>query len=380
MPTANSITQLFGIDTPLIQAPMAGAQGVDMVVAVSEAGGLGSLPCAMLTPDQARNQIESIQSQTKRPFNVNFFCHDEVSVTSEHHSVWQQALAPYYAEAGLDPAATAEGARREPFSDVMCELIEEFVPAVVSFHFGLPAESLVARVKQAGCRVISSATTVEEARWLAANGCDAIIAQGVEAGGHRGYFLNQSMPQAVATQVGTFSLLPQVVEAVDIPVIAAGGIADADTVSAAFALGAAAVQIGTAFLYCDEALISGLHRDALMQTAPDESALTNLFSGRPARGLMNRVMRELGPLSNATPPFPAAGTLLAPLKAHHEKLASADFSSLWAGQGYALSREYISRHLTEPGSGPEAGDGRHGISAAALTRALAKHTRLNATG
>ncbi len=224
----------------------------------------------------------------------------------------------------------------------MCALVEEIAPKVVSFHFGLPEKSLLARVKDTGCRVLSSATTVAEARWLEENGCDAIIAQGYEAGGHRGMFLTED----VTAQAGTIALLPQVVDAVDVPVIAAGGIADARGIAAAFALGAAGVQIGTAYLFTPQSLITDLHRQALKTARDDQSVITNLFSGRPARGLINRVIRDIGPISADTPPFPAAGAALAPLKAKAEKDGSGDFTSLWSGQAAALAHEIDASALT----------------------------------
>ena len=179
-------------------------------------------------------------------------------------------------------------------------MLEEFRPAVVSFHFGLPSNELLARVRRWGAKILASATTVDEARWLEARGVDAIIAQGLEAGGHRGMFLSEDL----STQVGTLALLPQVVRAVKVPVIAAGGIADARGVAAAMALGAAGVQVGTAYLLCPEASTSALHRSALKGEGARHTAVTNLFTGRPARGIVNRIMRELGPINALAPSFP----------------------------------------------------------------------------
>jgi nitronate monooxygenase len=248
----------------------------------------------------------------------------------------------YYLEAGLDPDASVPAVSRAPFDEAMCGIVEELEPRVVSFHFGLPAPALLARVKAAGCLVVSSATTAEEARWLEANGCDAIVAQGYEAGGHRGMFLARD----IATQAGTFALLPQVVDAVNVPVIAAGGIADGRGIAAAFALGASGVQVGTAYLLTREATITDRHREALRTARDDQTALTNLFSGRPARSLINRLMREVGPMSELAPAFPTAGGALAPLKARAEAAGRADFSSLWSGQAAALARETTSADLT----------------------------------
>ncbi len=336
------LIDMLGMELPIIQAPMAGASGVEMAVAVSEAGGLGSLPCAMLDPAKARSELAAIRQRTGKPFNVNFFSHESQRPDPRSEQAWKARLAPYYAELGLDMTASTPSARRSPFDAAMCEVVEEIEPEVVSFHFGLPDESLIERVKATGAVMISAATTVEEARWLEDHGCDAIIAQGYEAGGHRGMFLAQD----IATQPGTFALVPQVVDAVNVPVIAAGAIADGRGIAAAFALGAAAVQIGTAYLLTPESLISDLHRGALRAARDDTTALTNVFSGRPARGILNRVMREVGPMSQLAPAFPTAGAALAPLKAASEKSGSSDFSSLWSGQAAPLAREMDAGTLT----------------------------------
>ncbi|MFT5511004.1 MAG: nitronate monooxygenase [Hyphomicrobiaceae bacterium] len=343
---------LIGIDLPIIQAPMAGANGTAMAIAVSEAGGLGSLPCAMLDAAKARAEIGVIRQQTAKPMNVNFFCHKPAAPNPDRDATWKRHLAAFYEELGLDATASAPAGNRAPFDEAMCEVVEDLKPEVVSFHFGLPEKPLLGRVKAAGCRVLGSATTVEEARWLEDNGCDAVIAQGYEAGGHRGMFLTGD----IATQAGTFALVPQVVDAVKVPVIAAGGIADGRGVAAAFMLGAASVQIGTAYLFTPESLISDLHRTALETARDDDTALTNLFSGRPARGLMNRIMRKIGPMSDLAPAFPTAGGALAPLKAAAEAQGVSDFTSLWSGQAAGLCHEIgagdLTRQLAEDALGP----------------------------
>jgi len=327
---------------PLIQAPMAGAQGPALATAVCRAGGLGSLPAALLTPPRLREHIAAVRAATDAPFNVNFFCHVPPRRDEAALARWQQALAPYAAEAGLDSTTAPPALARTPFDAALCEVLEETRPAVVSFHFGLPPADLFARVKRTGALVLSSATTVAEARWLEANGADAIIAQGVEAGGHRGVFLSSD----VDAQPGLFALLPQVVDAVRLPVVAAGGIADGRAIAAAFALGASAVQLGTAYLRTPEATTSEVHRAALRQATDDGTRLTNVLTGRPARGLVNRLMRELGPLSDLAPPFPLAADAVAPLRAAFEKQGRGDFSSLWAGQAAALAREEGAEQLT----------------------------------
>ncbi len=336
------IIDLFGIEHPIIQAPMAGSNGSAMVIQTSLAGGLGSLPCAMLDVEKMRAELGVIRQQTSKPINVNFFCHTPPEPDPARDAAWKARLTDYYVELGLDANATASAVNRAPFDDVMCKIVEETKPAVVSFHFGLPARNLLGRVKAAGCIVISSATTAEEARWLEENGCDAIIAQGYEAGGHRGMFLTEN----VATQAGTMALVPQVVDTVSVPVIAAGGIADGRGIAAAFALGASAVQIGTAYLFTPESLVTDLHRAALLETRDDQTALTNLFSGRPARGIINRLMRDIGPMSDSPSAFPTAGGALAPLKAAAEQNGAADFTSLWSGQSARLGREIGAGDLT----------------------------------
>ena len=336
------LQELFGIELPLIQAPMAGAQGSAMAIAVSNAGALGSLPCAMLSADAMRAELNSIKANTTRPFNVNFFCHVPPVPDSARGAAWVAVLARYFREFGLDAGAIAAGPGRAPFSGEYADVLSEFKPAVVSFHFGLPAPALLARVRAWGAKIVSSATTVDEARWLADHGVDAIVAQGLEAGGHRGIFLTDDL----TTQMGILALLPQIVRAVDVPVIAAGGIADAQGVAAVMALGAAGVQIGTAYLLCPEAATSAVHRAALKSDAARHTALTNLFTGRPARGIVNRVMRELGPISAAAPAFPMATAGIAPLRAHAEAQGSGDFSPLWSGQNASGCREIPAAELT----------------------------------
>jgi nitronate monooxygenase len=337
------LRQLLGVELPIIQAPMAGVQGSALALAVSTAGGLGSIPCAMLTLDAIRTELAIMKAQTTKPFNVNFFCHTQPSPNPEREAVWRATLSPYYEEFGIDPETISAGPGRAPFSSDAADVLSAFRPAVVSFHFGLPSADLLARVRAWGSRILASATTVEEARWLEAHGADAIIAQGLEAGGHRGMFLTGD----VSTQVGTFALVPQIVQAVNLPVIAAGGIADARGVRAAMALGAAGVQVGTAYLLCPEATTSPVHRAALKKLSARHTALTNLFTGRPARGIVNRIMRELGPISTATPAFPLAGSAITPLRAKAEGQGSGDFSPLWSGQNASGCKEIPAAELTQ---------------------------------
>ena len=317
---------------------MAGVQGSALAIAVSNAGGLGSLPCAMLTPDAMRSELAALTAGTSRPFNVNFFCHVEPQADADRETRWRSALAPYYEELGVDSNAVARLSSRTAFSSDFADVLEEFRPAIVSFHFGLPAPDLVARVKAWGSKILSSATTVQEAVWLEAHGVDVIIAQGLEAGGHRGMFLTEDL----TTQVGTFALVPQIARAVRVPIVAAGGIADSQGVAAAVALGAAGVQVGTAYLLCPECVTHPLHRAALKSDAAHHTTLTNVFTGRPARAIMNRFVREIGPISKMAPPFPLAAEAVLPLRA----AGNADFFPMWAGQNASGCKEVPAGQLT----------------------------------
>jgi nitronate monooxygenase len=336
------LIDLFRTEFPIVLAPMAGVMDAELVIAAAQGGALGSLPCAMLSADKAREQVNIIRQRVSAPVNMNFFCHKQAPVDPSQEAAWKERLASYYREFDLDPAAPINAANRAPFDGATCEVVEELKPEIVSFHFGLPEQGLLARVKAAGCKVISSATTVREAIWLEENGADAIIAQGAEAGGHRGMFLTDD----ISEQPGTFALVPQVADAVHVPVIAAGGIADGRGIAAAFALGAAGVQIGTAYLRCPESKVSAPARLALAQGRDDSTVITNVMTGRPARGLANRVMREVGPISPVAPAFPHAATNLAPLKAAAEKQGRLDFSNVWAGQAVRLGRDMPAAELT----------------------------------
>lgn len=338
-----TLRPLFDIELPIIQAPMAGVQGSALAIAVSNAGGLGSLPCALLDTDGIARELTAIRQQTHRPYNVNFFCHASPPVDPQREAAWRAALAPYYREFGIDATSIPAGPGRAAFGAETAKVLEEFRPAIVSFHFGLPSSELLARVRATGARVIASATTVAEARWLESRGVDAIIAQGLEAGGHRGIFLSDDL----TTQAGTLALVPQIVRAVRVPVIAAGGIADSRGVESARTLGAAAAQVGTAFLLCPEASTSAVHRAALAnEGGARHTAVTNVFTGRPARGIVNRMIRELGPISASAPAFPLATAALAPLRAEAERRGSGDFSPLWSGQNASGCRTIPAAQIT----------------------------------
>lgn len=333
------LQDLLGVQFPLIQAPMAGVQDYRLAAAVSATGALGSLPAALLTPDALRQQLQALAGQR---CNINFFCHTPPAVDAEREAAWRELLAPYYAEFGADAQAVPNGPTRQPFNAAMVEVLEEHPQAVVSFHFGLPDDALLQRVRATGAKILSSATTVKEAQWLQARGVDAIIAQGLEAGGHRGIFLDLDL----STQLGTFALLPQVVAVVGVPVIAAGGIGDAQGIAAAMRLGASGVQIGSSYLLCPEASTSAVHRRALQSPEAVHTALTNLFTGRPARSIVNRLIRELGPLNPHAPAFPLAGNAITPLRTAAEKRDTGECSPLWAGQNLRGCQAIAASELT----------------------------------
>jgi nitronate monooxygenase len=338
-----NIKDLLGIELPIIQAPMAGVQDSALTVAAASAGALGSLPCAMLSIEALRAELAAIKSQTDKPYNVNFFCHKPAVPDAKRESIWQTVLKPYFTEYGISAEDIPTGPGRAPFSHEVADAVEEFKPAIVSFHFGLPAADLLKRVKAWGSTVLASATTVEEAKWLEAHGADGIIAQGLEAGGHRGLFLSDDL----TTQAGTFALLPQIIHTVNVPVIATGGIVDADGVRAALSFGASAVQVGTAYLLCTQAKTSQVHRAAIKSEDGRHTAITNLFSGRPARSIVNRIIREIGPINKDAPEFPLAAAAISALRNQAEKNGSGDFSPLWCGQNTTGCQEVSAVELTK---------------------------------
>jgi nitronate monooxygenase len=340
------LIDLLGIEHPIVLSPMATIGTVGLAASVCAAGGLGSIACAGLAPEAVANVVRELRGLTARPVNVNFFCHVPAKADPASEQAWRERLSVYYRELGLDCDMPFPHRDLAPFDAAMCDVIEDVRPSAISFHFGLPDAKLLTRVKAAGCRVMSSATTVEEARWLEARGVDVVIAQGCEAGGHRATFLAPDIDEAMASQSGTFALVPQVADAVSVPVIAAGGIADGRSVAAAFALGAVGVQLGTAYLLCPEAATPSLHRDALRKGWPDATVLSNVITGRPARLLANRLVREVGPIAAATPAFPSAMDAIAPLRAAAEPRGNTDFTPFWAGEASPLGRELSAERLT----------------------------------
>lgn len=329
------LLDLFGIEAPIVQAPMAGAQDASLAIAASKGGALGSIPCALLSIETAREQVAQFRAAVPGRLNLNFFCHQPPAGYDDR--AWRQALQPYYEAFGVGFPAVPPPLRR-PFDDAMCALVEEARPEVVSFHFGLPDPGLLDRVRAVGALILGCATSPAEARWLAERGVDAIIAQGWEAGGHAGRFLAADP----SSHMGTLALVPQVADAVGLPVIAAGGIADARGVVAALMLGASAVQIGTAYLATPESRISDLHRALLTSEVAETTVSTNVFTGRHARGLETRLTRDLGPTSPIVPPFPHGGDALAELR----KADPAAFANMWAGQAARLARAESAETLT----------------------------------
>ena len=328
-------SELVGSEFPIVQAPMAGAGGVELCAAAIRGGALGSLPCAMLSPDQVRKQVAEVRARADGPLALNFFCHQMPEQVDD--SPWRALLQPYYDEFGVEPGNG--GALRLPFNQEMCHAVEELKPPIVSFHFGLPNQGLLDRVKATGAIVIGNATTVEEAQWLDQRGVDAIIAQGFEAGGHTGRFLGSDSAEAM----GLFALLPQVVDSVSVPVIAAGGIADGRGIAAAFVLGASAVQLGTAYLHTPEAEISEVHRKRLRD---GHTAFTNLLTGGLARGVHGRLIDDLGPVRSEAPPYPLASAALAPIRAAAEKRGEYGFGPMWTGQSAPLGESFPASELT----------------------------------
>ena len=339
---STKLADLLGIEHPIIQAPMAGASTPALAAAVSNAGGLGSLGCAMQSPEAFRAEIGSTRKATNRPIHVNFFAHKTPKPDKEKEARATALLAPYYAELGLGEVPPAK-ATHFPFDAAMLEAVLEVRPQIVSFHFGLPEEKLVRAVKDAGIVLLCSATSVREAIDLENRSVDAVIAQGWEAGGHRGTYLGSFE----GARTGTMSLVPQVVGAVSVPVIAAGGIADGCGIAAAFALGASGVQMGTAFLTCEEAGISDIHKEILLTAHDDDTRVTKAFSGRPARGIVNRYIEDMTPHEDGLPDFPLVNTMTGPLRKASAEKDKGDFVALWSGQSVGLNRAMPATDLFE---------------------------------
>ena len=329
------LLDLLGCEHPIIQAPMANVGGVDLCVAAARGGALGSLPCGMITPNRAREQVADVRQQVAAPINLNFFCFEMPAPVDD--SEWRKVLISYYLKFGIpEPQAAA---LRVAFDESYCALIEEIRPEVVSFHFGLPEEPLLERVRATGAVIIGCATTVAEALFLDKCGVDAIIAQGYEAGGHSGRFLDADPREAL----GLFALLRQVCELASVPVIAAGGIADGRCVAAALTLGASAVQVGTAYLHCPESFLPDGHK-AMLRNRP--TIVTNIYSGGLARAVRGRLIDEIGPIRGEAPPYPLAGAISLPLFRAAIEQDDYEFMPSLAGQNARLGYEAPAEELT----------------------------------
>lgn len=340
----DTIEAILGIELAIIQAPMLSFQDERLALAVAGAGGLGSIPCSLFDAAQLDQLLQRLSTRTAladQPINLNFFCHALAAPDPEQAQRWQRALAPYYAERGMAPKPADPASVRRPIGDALTEVLERHRPRVVSFHFGLPAPGLLDRIKRSGATIMASATTLDEGRWLADHGADIVIAQGIEAGGHRGLFLSFDLTRQVHAQ----SLVEQLASALPLPIVAAGGIGSRDDVERLRQAGASAVQAGTAYLLCPEATTTDAHRRALC-AADARTAVTNLMTGRPARGLFNRLMRELGPISDLPPDFPWAAQALAPLRAAAEAEGRDDFSPLWSGTRPGMFRDLDAAAVT----------------------------------
>lgn len=342
------LCQLLGTEHPIIQAPMAGSATPELAAAVSNAGGLGSLGCAEMTADQLTTHVADLRSRTNRPFNLNFFTHPAPRLDPAVFTQTREKLLPWYRRLGLEDPAFAATPQGPGFDEERLAQLLALKPRVVSFHFGVPAPASMAALKGAGILLMSTATTVAEARALAEAGVDVVIAQGWEAGGHRG----SHRPRAPVDGVGTLALVPQIVDAVRLPVVAAGGIGDGRGIAAAFALGAAGVQIGTGFLSCPEAGTDAVRRAMLRNAAETDTMMTNAFSGRAARAVRSAYASEMERRQTDLPDFPSMYDLSVPLLQSKDP---AEASFLLYGQAARLNRELpaaelVARYVEEAAS------------------------------
>lgn len=322
----------LGIAYPIIQAPMASITTAPIVAAVCASGGLGSLGSSVMSAERIAAEVAGVRAATRAPFALNFFLHHPPRADHAVFERMRQRLEPYRQELGV--AELAPRPVPPPFDDEMLERVLALAPPIVSFHFGVPSERTLDALHAARICVLASATNVDEARALDSAGVDAIVAQGAEAGGHRGSFDPESNPG----DIGTLALVPQVVDAVSVPVIAAGGIADGRGIAAALLLGAQAAQIGTAFLACPEAEVEPLYRRTLLEPRAAHTRVTRLYSGRPARAIVTRYMDELHDEERHTPDFPLQRVFSAQLAQAATAQGSPEFSAMWAGQAARLAR------------------------------------------
>jgi len=341
----DSITDLLGIEHPIIQAPMVGVSTTKLAAAVSNAGGLGSIGIGASTVEQARALIAETRALTERPFNVNLFCHRPAVADAERERAWLAHLRPFFEEFGAMPPSGLTEIYRSFLADPqMLEMLLAERPAVVSFHFGLPPQAWIDALQATGIRLLASATSLEEAVLVEHAGIDAVVAQGIEAGGHRGVFA----PEQGDAGIGTLALVRLIAGHISLPLIAAGGIMDGQGIVAALALGAAAVQLGTAFVLCPESAANAAYREAMKSERAQRTQITAAISGRPARGLVNRLFTEVGaPGAPALPDYPIAYDAAKALHAAASASGSNDFAVQWAGQGAPLARAMPAATLIE---------------------------------
>ena len=335
------LISLLGNKHPIIQAPMAGSTTVELVAAVSNAGGIGSMGYSETPTEQIMEDAVKIRKLTDKPFNLNFFAHDVPANDPEVVEATRQRLRPFYSKAGLSEIPRDASKPLLTFTDERLEMLLEIKPPLVSFHFGLPKGDAIKALKEAGCRILCSATTTAEAIALEQSGVDIVVAQGWEAGGHRGSFAVNHEDHGV----GTMALVPQIVDAVKIPVVAAGGIADGRGIAAAFMLGACGVQMGTAFLSCPEANVPDVHLQAIRNAKDDDTRLTKAFSGRPARARKNNYIESIADHRLPLPDFPTMYSLSEPLRQASDE--ALDFRFLLYGQAAALNREMPAAELVQ---------------------------------
>lgn len=356
MPTAHAFLSRLNVQYPIIQAPMAGTSTPELAAAVSNAGGMGSLGLGNLSVEAARAQIRQLQALTDNAFNINFFCHQPEPADATRDQAWLQRLTPWFSLFNAQPPAQLE-AGYDSFTDnrAMLDMLLEERPPVVSFHFGVPDAEAIAALHAAGILLMGCATSLAEAQLIEAAGLDAVIAQGYEAGGHRGLFDPQHDPA-----LGLLALLDQLQGALSLPVIAAGGLMDGKDMAAALARGACAAQLGTAFISCPESAAPAAYRAQLLSERAEHTRVTAIFSGRPARGIVNRSHREIGPHAAELAGYPQAYSAA---KALHAAAAAQDcheFAPYWAGTGAHRSRALpaaqlvatLMHELTGTGWGP----------------------------
>ena len=341
----NRVCELLGITHPIIQAPMAGVTTVALAAAASNAGAIGTLAFGAMNAAQGRAQLLEMREATRQPYCLNFFCHQPAKKDTQRETKWLNYLAPFFAEFdALPPTELTEIYKSFVDDEDMLAAVVEARPRAVSLHFGLPPAHYIAALKEAGCVLLATATTLEEAKKIEQAGIDIIVAQGYEAGGHRGTF----HPERGDSSLGTFALVQLLARHTKLPIVAAGGIMDGQGIAAAMALGADAVQLGTAFILCPESSANAGYRALLKGPAAHQTAVTAVISGRAARGLPNRQFSDVGAATHpAIPDYPIAYDAAKKLHAAALQRGNLEFSVNWAGQGAPLAREMPAAELVK---------------------------------